>query len=143
MSTVRQRTAVEFSGLSMMQLQDTAKNICDNALERARPPVIGSRHKRQLKELLQDWTFLQRFKKGLAEGAADLLAAHDERVLSVHLFEKMALPHVQTQTYYPPTLKVQLMMVVKARSAALDALTSALDQTLAREVCKLPAPLLN
>lgn len=140
MSSVRQSTVVEFSGFSMTQLQDSARVICDNALERAWPPAIGSRRKRQLKELLQDRTFLQRFKKGLAEGAADILAANDERVQSVHLFEETAVP---TETYPPPPSRIQLLILVTARSAALDALTSALDQALIREVRNLPVSLLS
>lgn len=132
-----------FSGLSMIQLQDIAETICGNALDRAYPPVHPSRSKSRLEALLQDSTFLQRFIMGMARETACLLAANDNRVLSIYLFQESTNSHTYTEASSSLGVKIHLLILVRNRSAALHALASALDQALLREVHKQPVSLLN
>lgn len=117
--------------------------ICDYALKQAYAPITHCKREPILDEFFQDPTFLQRLRMGLAQGVANVLAAYDERVLSVHLFAETGIPHEGTEACTMPGVTVWLLVLVSAHSAALNALGAALDQALAREVRKLPAPLLN
>ena len=140
---VYEDTKIDFTSLNMlstMQLQEIAETICADALECARPPTTRSRHESSLKDLLQNPTFLQRFKVGLAKGLVDLLAAHDERVLSAYLFKETARSYTQTESRLLPPVKTNLLILVRNRSAALHVLATALDEALVREVQKLPLP---
>jgi hypothetical protein len=136
---VRENKVMEATGLNMMQLQGIAETICARALERARPPTSFIKDKPGLEELLQDPTFVQRFKVGLARGAADLLAANDNRVYSVYLLEASAALPMRLDASSSSTPNIHLLVVVEQRSAALHALATALDQALIREVRKFPA----
>lgn len=127
----------------MMQLQDIAEIVYDYALKQAYAPITPSKRKPTPDEFLQDPAFRQRLRVGLAQGVANVLAAYDERVLSAHLVAEMGIPHEEAEVCTLPDATVWLLVLVSARSAALDALGAALDQALAREVRKLPAPLLN
>lgn len=143
MIEVYEDTNIDFTSLNMlstMQLQEIAETICADALERARPPATRSKDKRSLKELLQDPTFLQRFKVGLAKGLVNLLAAHDERILSAYHFKETPRSYIQTQARFVPTMKTNLLILVRSRSAALHVLATALDEALVREIHKLPLP---
>lgn len=140
---VYEDTKMDFTSLSMlstMQLQEIAETICADALERARPPATRSRHKSSLKDLLQSPNFQQRFKVGLAKGLVNLLAAHDERVLSAYLFQETTRSYTPAEARSAPTAKTNLLILVRNRSAALHVLATSLDQALVREIHKLPLP---
>jgi hypothetical protein len=77
---------------------------------------------------------------GLAKGLVNLLAAHDERILSAYLFKEATRSYIQTETRSVPTTKTNLLILVRNRSAALHVLATALDQALVREIHKLPLP---
>lgn len=137
------RTEVLFDETDMMQLQDVAETICDYALERAYAPCTRSKRQRKLQQLLGDWAFVQRFRVGLAQGVANVLAAYDGRVLSVYLFGDTDVARAENGESARPELTVQLLVLVSTRSAALDALGAALGQALAREVRKLAGPVVG
>jgi hypothetical protein len=132
-----------FDETGMMQLQDVAETICEHALERAYAPCTRSKRRGRLQRLLEDWAFVQRFRVGLAQGVANVLAAYDERVLSVYLFGDTDRARAENSGSARPELTVQLLVLVSARSAALDALAAALGQALAREVRKLAGPVMD
>lgn len=134
------RTEAVFDETGMMQLQDVAETICDYALERAYAPCNRSKRKRKLEQLFRDWAFVQRFRVGLSQGVAKVLAESDERVLAVYLFGDMGVAREQNGESGRPELTVQLLVLASTRSAALDALGTALGQALAREVRKLAGP---
>ena len=143
MIEVYEDTKIDFTSLNMlstMQLQEIAETICADALERAQPPATRSRHQNSLKDLLQNPTFLQRFKVGLAKGLVNLLAVHDERVLSAYLFKETARSYTQTEARLLPPAKTNLLILVRNNSAALHVLATALDEALVREIHKLPLP---
>lgn len=129
--------------MMMMQLQDIAETICNAALKRAYAPLPHSQRNAVRNDFLYDPSFLQRLRVGLAQGTANVLAAYDERVLSAHLLAETRLPHGKMEAPAAPDVTARLLVLVSARSAALDALGAALDQALARELRKLPAPLLD
>lgn len=123
--------------LNMVQLQEIAETICVDALERAYPPPTRSKPSRDRQKLLQDPSFLQRFKVGLANGLTASLAAYDHRVLSASLFEGTLNPYSQTAFCSPAENNTHLLILVSKRSAALCVLATALDQALVREIQKL------
>lgn len=131
--------AIEATRFNTMQLQDITETICAKALERARPSAALTKEKPALEELLQDPTFIQRFKVGLAYEAANLLAASDNRVYSIYLLEASATLPMRRDASSSSTPNIHLIVLVEQRSAALHALATALDQALVREVRKFPA----
>lgn len=134
-------TEIDFTDLSMwsiIQLEEIAETICMNALDRARPPALRATHKADLAELLQEPTFLQRFKVGLAQGMIHLLAAHGDQVLAAYLFNETTNTFTQTAALPSSTAVTHLLFLVNKRSAALYVLADALDKALVREVSKLP-----
>jgi len=143
---VNEGERVNFTGIklmSMFQLQDIAETIFADALERAWPPTNRSTHNRSLEEQLQDPTFRQRVKVGLAKGLVELVAAHDEHVLSAYLFEGITDLYPQIETCSSPEIKTHLLILVSKRSAALYALVTALDEAFVREAQKLLPLLAN
>lgn len=129
--------------LSIFQLQDIAETIFADAVERASPPTNRSTHNCSLEERLQDPTFRQRVKIGLAKGLVELVAAHDEHVLSAYLFEGITDLYPQIETCSSPETKTHLLILVSKRSAALYVLVTALDEAFVREVRKLLPSLSN
>lgn len=142
-ATMMDGTKVTYNETGTMQLQDVAEMICDYALERAYAPCTRSKRRCKLEQLLADWAFVQRFRVGLAQGVANVLAAYDERVLAVYLFGETGVARKENGESARPEMTVQLLVLVSARSAALDALGAALGQALAREVRKLAGPSLK
>ena len=130
----------ELGMLSIMQLEEIAETICLNALEHARPPTA---HATPKADLLQEPTFLQRFKVGIAQGMTHLLATHDTRVLAAYLYDETSNTLTQTATYSTSAAMTHLLFLVSMRSAALYVLAEALDKALVREVNKLPSSPLN
>lgn len=133
----------ELGMLSIMQLEEIAETICLNALEHARPPTAHATQKADLADLLQEPTFLQRFKVGIAQGMTHLLATHDTRVLAAYLYDETSNTLTQTATYSTSAAMTHLLFLVSMRSAALYVLAEALDKALVREVNKLPSSPLN
>lgn len=136
MSTVIDNAKAAFTDINLMHLQDIVETICNHALARAYPP-FPSRKKLELEELLHDSTFVERFRVGLMQGAAYLLAASDERVLAVYRVEGNPGLQTRVKTITAEAAKTHLLILVSNRSAALNALAIALDQALIREVGKL------
>lgn len=132
----------DLSMLSIIQLEDIAETICVNALERAHHTAARPPQKEELAELLQEPTFLQRFKVGLAQGMAHLLAVQDDRVLAAYLFDETNTFR-QTAAHSTSPAATHLLFLVSQRSAALYVLAEALDKALVREVGKLPSSPLN
>lgn len=135
-------TDVDFSDVSMMPLQDIVELIYDHALKRAHAPGAPCQGSLTPDESFGDSTFLQRFRVGLAHGVARVLAAYDQRVFSAHLFAETAMAEDEVDFCTLPDATARLLVIVGARSAALDALAAALDQALVREVRKLSIPLI-
>lgn len=129
--------------LSMFQLQDIAETIFADALERAWPPTNRFMHNCSLEERLRDPTFRQRVKIGLAKGLVELVAAHDEHVLSAYLFGGMTELYPQIEAYSSPESKTHLLILVRKRSAGLHALVTALDEAFVREAQELLPSLAN
>ena len=139
MMMVRDETEVAFADLNMMHLQDIVETICSHALDRAYLPTARVKIKRSNEERpFQDMLFLKRLRVGLMQGAAYLLASSDDRVLSVYLIEETTQSTSPAEIDPATIAKTNLLILVRSRSAALNALAEALDQALVREVAKLP-----
>ncbi len=118
------------SGATPIRLQDIAEKIYCEALSRLRLPVVAEQPEPDLEQLLQDGAALKKLTIGLAEGMANVLAASDERVLSVHYFAE-------------GDGAVHVLILVRSRSAGLEALVAALDRALTDTVRGPGASLLN
>lgn len=138
------------SGATPIRLQDIAETIYCEAVSRVRGVTTPTQPRPDLEQLLQDGAALQKLTFGLAEGMANVLAASDERVLSVHYFEEDARPDERPEREGAAGSKIHLLVLVRSRSAALEALAAALDGALTdavRDLSSLPldrhASLLN
>lgn len=132
---------IHLPDIDMMPLQDIAEMICDYALKRACAPDTRATNSLALEELFKDATFQERFRVGLAHGAVNVLAAYDQHILSAYLFADTAIPRDELKAPALSDVAMRLLVLVSARSAALDALAAALDQALIREVRELPLAL--
>jgi hypothetical protein len=129
------------SAMNPIQLQDITETIYAGAVARARVAVPPAQPEPSLEQLLQDGSFRQRLKIGLAEGVANILAASDERVLSVHYYEESAPLQRGAERHLPADPTVHLLVLVRVRSAGLDALVTALDRALTDTVRAIQSPL--
>lgn len=134
-------TAAGYDGATTVQLQEVAASIYEEALHRARPVVLAYQKPASSDELSRDPQFLRRLKVGLAEGVARVLAANDKRVQAVYVFEESSPRSEHAAGLEPLDATVHLLILVQARSAALDALASALDEALTGAVRTLPVGL--
>lgn len=126
---------------TVTSLQETAETIQADAIQYARSmanwPVRGN----GLEDLLQRHDFVNYFKFALAERTAATLAAHDQEIQAVYYFDPNLNPDAAAEVFVPLEATVNLLVLVGARSAALESFISALDGALTRQANRLPAPL--
>ena len=129
----------DLNRLSIIQLEEIAETICGNALERAGETAVYPAQQSDLADLMQDPSFLQRFKVSLAQGMTHLLATHDDRVLAAYLFDETTNTFTQMAEHTAAGGTTHLLLLVSKRSAALYVLAEALDKAFVREINKLPS----
>jgi hypothetical protein len=122
-------------------LQETVETIQGDALHYARIHLPVSVQESALDELLQQPRFFEYFKFGLADYTAGTIAAHDEYVQAIYYFDPYLNPDAQTETDLPLDVSVNLLVVVKSKTAALQSFINALDRALTQQIRDLPSPL--
>ena len=133
----KQRTAQS----PVSSLQETVETIQGDALQYARIHLPVSVQESALDELLQQPRFFEYFKFGLAGYIAETIAAHDEYVQEICYFDPYLNPDAQTETDLPLDVSVNLLVVVKSKTAALQSFIDALDRALTQQIRDLPSPL--
>ncbi len=124
----------------LIPLVETVELIRDKALNEARSKFPAHQQKATLSKLLQRPDFLNYFKNSLAQEVAQVIAAHDQQVLALYLFEESANPDAETEEYPAKVdLTIHLLALVTSTSAALGAFLMSLDRALAEVLRELPA----
>ena len=118
------------SGATPIRLQDIAETIYSEAISRLRLTASPTQPELDLEQLLQDDAAMHKLTVGLAEGMANVLAASDERVLSVHYFDEGACSQAQPEGEAAHESTIHVLILVRSRSAGLEALAAALDSAL-------------
>lgn len=119
---------------------EMAETIRDNALNRARIKMSRREQDTELPKLLEHRGFVDYLKHAVGQEVAEVLAANDQRVQSVFLFEESTNPDAETDDYLSSgDLTVHLLALVTSPSAALEAFVSSLDRALAELLCELPS----
>lgn len=124
-------------------LTEAAETLQRNALTLARAKLPVRQQDLSLPELLRDRAFVDYFKYAMAQEVAQVIATYDQRTLAVYVFDESANPDAETEDYAPTLdLTVRLLVLVAARTAALEAFIQALDRVLTSTLQELPSALL-
>lgn len=136
--TVTETDVVEKQQIN--SLLETAETVRDNALNRAREKMLSREKDAKLAQLLNNRDFVDYFIHALAQEVAQVIAAYDQRVRAVYLFEESANPDAEMGEYpssVDPT--IHLLALVTAASAALESFVISLDRILAETLSELPS----
>jgi len=136
---VRQ-SVVTHNAVQVLHLEEVAETIRDDALAQARKKIGALRRGANLAGLLERPDFLDYFKYGLASGVANVLAANDQNVQAVYVYDPALDAGSEAGEDPPRDVGVHLLVWVTTPSAALEALIASLDRALAASLKDLPAP---
>lgn len=138
--TIERTSKTESTTGQVTRLQEAAETICENALTAARSRLPARQQGGSLADLLEDITFLNGLRYGLAEGVTNVIVANDGNVQAIYLFEEAANPDSETEEALRPDITLHLLLLVNSNSAALDAFVESLDRSLTSLVRDLPSP---
>jgi hypothetical protein len=124
-------------------LEDVTETIRDDAIEQARSKLSPFHSDLSLEQLLGNHSFVDYFKYGLASGAAKALAANDQHVQAVYIFDPSTNPDGEAGDSAPIDMTMHLIVKVSRSSAALEAFIDSLDKAMVRSLQSLPSPLLQ
>jgi hypothetical protein len=124
-------------------LEDVAETIRDDAVEGARLKLSPFQSDLSLEHLLENDSFVDYFKYGLASGIASALAANDTHVQAVYVYDPSANPGGEAGGSMPVEVTTHLIAKVSRSSAALEAFIASLDKALVRSLKSLPSPLIQ
>ncbi len=133
----------EVSRTGATYLSDVAETIRDDALRQAQSGLGNLAKRLDQKALFKRADFVERFAYWLAKAAALSIAANDQRVEQVFLFEAEPNPDVGSEAVAFADASVHLLAVVSPPSAALEAFIASLDRSLAQSLRELDIELFN
>lgn len=122
-------------------LGESAETIRDDALRHARAKLGTLGKQLDQESLFKRAAFVDRFKYEVAKGAAFSIAANDQRVEAVYLFEQDANPDLGEGLDDDIDVSVHLLAIVSSPSAALESFIASLDRSLVQSLGELDAPL--
>lgn len=122
-------------------LFEVAETIRDDSLAWAQGGLGILDRGLKLEKLLEQPRFVERFKYGLAKGVAEAIAANDQRVQAIYLFDTELSTDAETGCELPIEAVVHLLALISASSAALDSFIASLDRALVESLQELPVPL--
>ncbi len=138
MTTLDDRdTKLAFSPVS--PLAEVAETIREDALRSAQRRFLILEI-RDLESLLKRPDFFGYFHYELARGVARVLAANDQNVQGVYLYEESTDPSDDIADSTPLDATLHLLVRVTARSAALDSFIASVDRALTDSLRELPSP---
>lgn len=124
----------------VLPIPDLAKQLCADALARARQKMALTQREEELKNLLALPAFIDAFVHALGTGIAGALAENDQSVQAVYAYDPSLNPDSESGDALPPSETVHLLVRVTRPSAALEAFTASLDQALTAQLRALPSP---
>jgi hypothetical protein len=123
------------------RLFEVAETIRDDALVWARSGLGILDRGHELEDLFELPRFVDRFKYGLAKGVADTIAANDQRVQAIYVFDTELSSDLQTGCELPIEVSVHQLALVSSPSAALESFIISLDRALIDSLQELPVRL--
>lgn len=139
-SITPRETGVQETSVRLSYLDEVAETMRDDAIAQAIAKLNSRAHHLDLANLLGRPDFLDYFKHGLASGAANVLAASDQNVQAVYVYDPALDAGSEAGEDPPRDTGVHLLVRVTTSSAALMALIASLDRALAASLKDLPAP---
>lgn len=139
--TTTEHQAEELVERGVSYLEDVARTIRDDAIALTRQKLAAPNRDLALETLFYRRDFVEYFKHGVASGIAGVLAAHDQRVRAVYIYDPSANPDSELGVALPIDATVYLLVRVSASSAALESFIRSLDRALVESMKELPSPL--
>jgi hypothetical protein len=136
------KAGVRFSTAQITQLNDVAETILEDAVTYARAQLPSAFRDQALGILLTDRDFFCRFKCGLSNTISQTISEFDSRVLEVYTFDPYCNADIESGEYLPLDGNLNLLVVVSAPSAGLQAFITSLDRALTEQLRDLPLPML-
>lgn len=134
---------VTHSSKQTTDLLEVAQKTRDAALDFARFQLPPVKQDLELKVLFQRHDFLCAFKHGLVESTCRVIGEYDENALASYFFDPCANPDAQSGEDIPIDGTLNIILVVKSKTAGLEAFITALDRSLTKVLKELPLPLLD
>jgi len=122
---------------------EIAEGIRNNSIDFARLKLTQSKQKLDLEDLFHEKNFFCMFKSGLAESVCRVFGEHDQNVFEAYFFEPYVSPVCETGEEFPVDGNLNLLLVVKTKTAGLDAFITSLDRALTETLKELPLPFLK
>lgn len=119
-------------------LADVAETIRDDALKQACAGLGNLAKRLDQRALFERPDFVERFKFQMAKAVALAVAANDQRVEEVHLYDPELNPEGSGDCI---DATVHLLAVVSTRSAALESFIASLDRSLVHSLSKVEVQL--
>lgn len=115
-------------------LVEVGETIRENALMKARAKLGEPGDQLDEESLFKRGAFVERFNYEVAMGAAFSIAANDQHVRAVYLFEPDANPDIGEGLIDSTDASVHLLAVVSSPSAALESFIASLDRSLVQSL---------
>jgi len=124
-------------------LIEVAENIRDAALGFARSKLSPIKRDQELEALFQYHDFLCAFKHGLVESTCHVIGDYDVKALESYYFDPCANPDAEFSEVIPFDGTLNIILVVKSKTAGLEAFIASLDRALTQVLKELPLPMLK
>ncbi len=122
-------------------MAEVAETIRNDALTLAYQSLPPAQRDGDLQRLLGRPEFFNRLKYRLSAAVANVLAANDQRVLTVYTYEPTANADDGAGIEMPLDSTLHMLVLVTAPSAALQSFIDSLDRALTMSLKYLPSPL--
>jgi hypothetical protein len=124
-------------------LTEVAKMTRDAALDFALLKIPPVKRDLDLAFLLQQHDFFCAFKNGLVESTCRVIGDYDAKALESYYFDPCANPDAQSGEEIPIDGTLNIILVVKSKTAGLEAFINSLDRAMTEALKELPLPLLD
>lgn len=139
-TTLDMHTHTVKEGNFILSLDEVVETIRDDALAQARKKLDALLQSRDLSALFRRPDFIDYFIYGLASGVANVLAANDDNVQAVYVYDPSINQDSEVGDDLPQDSGVHLLVLVTTPSPALSAFVAALDRALTASLKDLPSP---
>jgi len=136
-----QEPKVKISSEQATELFEVAEKIRDDAITFARMKLPQFKQDTDLGVLLEKRDFLCGFKHGLVESTCHVLGDYDGKALESYYFDPCDNPDAQSGEEIPVDCTLNIILVVKSKTAGLEAFIASLDRALTQALKELPLPM--
>jgi hypothetical protein len=122
---------------------EVAKMIREAALDFAQSKLLPNKRDLDLELLFQRQDFFCAFKNGLVENTCRVIGDFDSKAIESYYFEPCANPDAQLGVVDHIDGTLNIILVVKSKTAGLEAFIASLDRALVKTLKELPIPMLD